>query len=82
MFVAVHHVGYVQPKGDKTGLALDGWDRQSAGNKNLRRLLTSRDSLLELTSKSIKPFVIMHNLYRFGHFDIKPPNLLYKFFPA
>ncbi|CBZ49943.1 putative protein kinase [Neospora caninum Liverpool] len=74
--------GDLQPKVDKTGYALDGWNAKAAGNVPLREIFSSREALLGLTSKLVKPFVVMQNLYSLGHFDIKPPNLLYKYFPA
>ncbi|ESS29601.1 protein kinase domain protein [Toxoplasma gondii VEG] len=74
--------GDLQPKTDKTGYSLDGWNAKSGGNVVLREIFSSREALIGLTSKLVKPFVVMQNLYSLGHFDIKPPNLLYKYFPG
>ncbi|KAL8429412.1 hypothetical protein Efla_001250 [Eimeria flavescens] len=70
--------GDMEPQANRNadGSALDGWE---AGPRNavLKGLFGSRASLLDISAKAVQPFVFMHNFFFFGHFDIKPANLLY-----
>lgn len=58
------------------GSALDGWE-PGVRNALLRDLFRDRQSLIDISAKVVQPFVYMHNFFSFGHFDIKPANILY-----
>ncbi|XP_026192739.1 uncharacterized protein LOC34619878 [Cyclospora cayetanensis] len=70
--------GDLEPQANRNsdGSILDGW---AVGERNavLKEIFAEKSSLLSLSSKAIQPFVYMHNFFGFGHFDIKPANLLY-----
>ncbi|PFH31927.1 hypothetical protein BESB_024190 [Besnoitia besnoiti] len=74
--------GDLKPEADRTGSTLDGWLRATPGNDALHQLFSSRESLMDLTSKTLKSLASMHTLFGFGHFDIKPNNLLYRTLPT
>ncbi|PFH31924.1 hypothetical protein BESB_024160 [Besnoitia besnoiti] len=81
LLIELHH-GDLEPKAKKRGSPADSWLPMVISSQALREIFGSRTSLLSLTSKVLKPFVKMHNLYLLGHFDIKPANILYKYLPA
>ncbi|KAL8275608.1 hypothetical protein Esti_000559 [Eimeria stiedai] len=68
--------GDMEASHNTDGSALDGWE---VGSKNavLKDLFTDKKALIAISAKAVKPFVFMHNYFFFGHFDIKPANLLY-----
>lgn len=56
--------------------ALDGLS-SSSKTASLKPFLRDASLLLNLSAKAVRPFVFMHNVFRFGHFDVKPANLLF-----
>ncbi|KAL8430726.1 hypothetical protein ACSSS7_005757 [Eimeria intestinalis] len=68
--------GDMEANRNADGSSLDGWE---VGPRNalLKDLFRDRRSLIDISAKAVQPFVFMHNFFSFGHFDIKPANLLY-----